>query len=367
MNMLHTILYNYMKVLIDLSILKNVHCGLGQVALNYGYFFRDDYQPSSEEQIYLLVPANYVGAFGTKVHYVRARKIYRILPWLIGHHFDVWHAIHQLSRYQPFAKNYILTIHDFNFVYEKTNKKVQHYLQKIQHKVNQANHIACISQFAKSETEKFVQVNNTPISVIYNGIERIDLQTAQPPTAIIPNSHFYFSIGEIKEKKNFHVLLDIMKHIPDYHLYLAGNDQTAYAAYIRKRIQDENICNVHLLGKISQEEKIWLYAHCEAFLFPSLFEGFGLPIVEAMLFEKPVVCSHETSLVEIGNQYVTYFPKDFDPNTSASLIQSAVKQHTALHGKQEQDYAHSFNWKQHLMAYLKLYRQLGTGSRGKIQ
>ena len=53
-----------MRILIDLSILKNVHCGLGQVALNYGYFFRDSYTPHPNEQIYLLVPSRFVGAFG---------------------------------------------------------------------------------------------------------------------------------------------------------------------------------------------------------------------------------------------------------------------------------------------------------------
>ena len=45
-----------MRILIDLSILKNVHCGLGQVALNYGYFFRDSYQPIAGEEITLMVP-----------------------------------------------------------------------------------------------------------------------------------------------------------------------------------------------------------------------------------------------------------------------------------------------------------------------
>ena len=109
-----------MRILIDLSILKNVHCGLGQVALNYGYFFRDSYVPQAGEQIYLLVPKASINAFGNKVHYIRARKIFRVMPWLTGIRFDVWHAIHQLSRYRPFTQNYVLTIHDLNFIYEKT-------------------------------------------------------------------------------------------------------------------------------------------------------------------------------------------------------------------------------------------------------
>ena len=225
-----------MNILIDLSILKNVNCGLGQVALNYGYYFRDAYEPCADEQIYLLVPKNFVGQFGHAVKYVVARKIYRLFPWLIGRRFDVWHAIHQLSRYTPFCRKYVLTIHDFNFVYEKQGHKIDKYLRKIQRKVDAADKIVCISQFAKRETEKFVQLHGKSIYVVYNGIERIDLQPDSRPSQVDATQPFVFTIGEVKEKKNFHVLLDMMSHLPQYQLYIAGKDATPYADAIRRHI-----------------------------------------------------------------------------------------------------------------------------------
>ena len=348
-----------MRILIDLSILKNVHCGLGQVALNYGYFFRDSYTPQPNEQIYLLVPSRFVGAFGDKVKYIIAHKIYRVFPWLIGKRFDVWHAIHQLSRYRPVAKRYILTIHDFNFVYEKRGKKVEQYLKKIQKKAERAEKIVCISEFARQETKRYLQIGKKSIDVIYNGIERIDLQQELVPAQVAPQKPYLFTIGECKEKKNFHVLLDIMQYLPQYQLYIAGNDHTEYADRMRATIAAKGIQNVHLLGLVSPKEKVWLYRHCAAFVFPSLFEGFGLPIVEAMLFRKPVICSQETSLIEIGGKHVQFFEKGYPPKESAELIERAM-QTKADRQEAAYQYAISFSWEHHLSSYLLLYRTLAS-------
>lgn len=345
-----------MRVLIDLSILKNIHCGLGQVALNYGYFFRDRYVPQENEQIYLLVPKSYVGAFGDKVQYIVAHKIYRILPWLIGIRFDVWHAIHQLSRFRPFARHYVLTIHDFNFMYEKSGPKTQKYLRMIQRKADKADCITAISQFAKTESEHFLDLKGKKVQVIYNGIERIDLKPEQAMPEV--QQPYLFSIGEIKEKKNFHVLLEMMRLLPGLQLYIAGKNNTPYADHIRAEIASRNITNVHLLGLVSEAQKVWLYRHCETFVFPSLFEGFGLPVVEAMLFDKPVICSNETSLTEIGGDHVTFFPKGYPAAESAQCIAAAKL--TPKQAEENKMYAHSFTWERHMQSYLAIYRELGA-------
>ena len=347
-----------MRILIDLSILRNIHCGLGQVALNYGYYFRDVYQPKEGEEITLMVPKKFMGAFGNKVKYVRSWKIYRVFPQWIAAKFDVWHAIHQLSRWDPNAVHYVLTIHDFNCVYEKQDQaRVRKYLTKIQRKVDWADRIVAISQFAKAETEKYMRLDGKKVEVIYNGIERIDLTPEKEPADI--RKPYLFSIGEIKEKKNFHVLVEMMKKMPEYQLYIAGNNNTPYAQTIEKMLREKGVTNMHLIGKVSAEEKVWLYRHCEAFVFPSLFEGFGLPVVEAMLFRKPVICSHETSLVEIGNKHVSFFEKGYPAEASAELIRRAISQTTPEQLNEAFDYATSFSWRAHMDAYLELYRSFG--------
>ena len=346
-----------MRILIDLSILKNVHCGLGQVALNYGYFFRDTYQPVEGEEIYLLVPKTFVGAFGNRVHYIVARKIYRIMPWLTGKRYDVWHAIHQLSRYTPFARHYVLTIHDYNFVYEKQGPKAEAYLRKIRAKVNCADAIAAISRFTREEIARYTDTDK-PVQVIYNGIERIDLREEEAMPEV--KKPYIFSIGEIKPKKNFHVLVEMMRYLPELQLYIAGNNNTPYAKEIERLIACYNLNNVHLLGIVSEAQKVWLYRHCEAFVFPSLFEGFGLPVVEAMLFRKPVICSDKTSLSEIGEGHVTFFEDTYPAESSAHLIQRTIRDTSPETLEEAYRYALSFDWKKHMETYLTLYRSFGT-------
>ena len=149
-----------------------------------------------------------------------------------------------------------------------------------------------------------------------------------------------------------------MRQLPDLQLYVAGNNSTPYAEQIEQMIAQKGVKNMHLLGKVSAEEKVWLYRHCEAFVFPSLFEGFGLPVVEAMLFRTPVICSHETSLIEIGGKHVSFFEKGYPAEASAQLIRQAIETSTEKRLDDAYAYATSFSWTHHMQAYLSLYRSL---------
>ena len=71
--------------------------------------------------------------------------------------------------------------------------------------------------------------------------------------------------------------------------------------------------NVIIVGPVTENEKVWYYKNCEAFLFPSIAEGFGSPVVEAMFFGKPVFLSSEGSLPEIGGNAAYYF-LSFEPS-----------------------------------------------------
>lgn len=353
-----TLLVRMKKVLVDLSILKHLNCGLGQVAYNYATYF-GKHASEFDFEIHLLVPKSYVGSFGDDVYYHVSREIYTIFPFLLPK-FDVWHSIHQLSRFKPSRRSTknILTIHDLNFLYEKEGASLDKYTQRLQKKINRASRLLCISQFAKNDVVNYFHPQKD-IEVLYNGVEALSASDEKQPHLPEPDKKFLFTIGQIMPKKNFHVLLDAMKRLPDYTLYLAGKNTTEYADMIRNRIQDEAISNVYLLGEILHSEKIWLYNHCEAFVFPSLFEGFGLPIIEAMFFGKPVISSDRTSLKEIGSDHV-FFMDTFEPDHIASKIKEAIaafQQHPDLAIRNE-EYARSFSYDKHLGRYVEIYREL---------
>lgn len=348
------------KLLVDLSILKNTHCGLGQVALNYGKYFKDEHPSDSEFEVYLLVPKSFVGFFGNEVNYITVNWWRKHFLSLIPR-FDVWHAIHQLSHFKPTNKNtkYILTIHDVNFMYEKREKKQQKMLKKLQVKINRADQTVFISHFAKQDTERFLKLKNKKVDVILNGVEQLDGGKAKKPSFITTDKPFFFSIGEIKKKKNFHVLLPLMKLFPEKELYIAGRTGGDYTEEIKSIIESQGITNVHLVGMVSNEERIWLYKNCEAFLFPSLFEGFGLPIIEAMAFGKPVFSSQETSLKEIGGN-CAFFWNNFEAEHMKSVIDSNLQlfyQRPEL-STRNINYARSFSYAKHMKEYVEIYSKL---------
>ncbi|NDV47866.1 glycosyltransferase family 1 protein [Paludibacter sp. 221] len=350
------------KVLIDLSILKHRYCGTGQVALNYGKYFKENYFADKEDyQVYLLVPKNMIGEFGNEVKYLSINAVRKYFP-IFFPKFDVWHAMQQLSPYKPVhsATKFILTIHDFNFMYEKKSlKKQNRYLKQIQKKVTRADRIVCISEFTKKEAEKYANLGGKKIDVIYNGIEFLDEKQAIKPAFVTSDKPFFFTIGQVKKKKNFHVLLPLMKLFPEKELYICGRDAGGYAEEIRNKIKAENIQNVHLTGIISDNERIWMYKNCEAFLFPSLFEGFGLPVIEAMLFGKPVFSSAETSLKEIGDKHA-FFWNSFDAGEMKKLIdENLEKYNNSASAKEESiSYAKSFSYTNHLQQYINIYKTI---------
>lgn len=351
------------RLLVDLSSLDDLYHGYGQISMNYGNYFKVHYKrETAPYELTLLVPDNFSGAFGNEVKYLSSSN------WLRRHcryyfpKFDIWHAIHHMSRFKPYSKTtkYIYTIHDINFMlseYEETNK-VEQNVRRVTRNIDRATLLVAISNFTKREISERFDIKGKPFTMIYNGVEQLTAKRAIEPKRNIKKP-FFFSISAFREKKNFHLLLDVMKLFPDKNLYLAGNNNTDYGTFIKERIAKESIGNVHLLSKVSEEEKVWLYANCEAFLFPSTFEGFGLPIIEAMQFGKPVFSSKETSLKEIGGS-CAYFWDTLTPQAMKQTIDNNLENfyQTPELADIERRYAETFSYQTYFEKYDAIYHEL---------
>lgn len=347
------------RILIDLSILRHPMCGLGQIGLNYGRWYQSHASELADRlDITLLVPKNYIGAFGNEVHYLKRNDVRRQFPWTMPF-FDIWHAINQNSAFRPKSRRtrYILTIHDVNFLYEKTPKKQVQYGRRLQEKCDRASELAFISRFAHDDTRRFIDLKDKPVHIIYNGVEDLTVGTKEAPSKErtgfdIEQGKFFLALGEVKEKKQIHRLLPLMERFPDYHLVVAGNDGTEYAAGLRQQLPSHP--NVHIIGMVSDAERRWLYAHCTGLLFPSIAEGFGLPVIEAMQWGKPVFCSDKTSLPEIGSTHAHYFT-DFDPDRMAAVVSEGLKSFTEERADEERAYAATFSYEKHMQQYIDLF------------
>ena len=318
------------------------------------------YVPGHIELHYYL-PRNLLGIFGEKIKYITQLSLDKFFHRkAVG--FDIWHSTTTISWYMPADKKtkFIFTLHDINFIIEnpESEKSNQRTLSRIQKRIDRADHIIVISEFSLSQAKKYLNLSNKPISVIYPGCS---FNTEAPGTetpAYLPGKNFLFSIGLIEKRKNFHVVIPLLKN-NDYEYVIAGIKTYDYKETILQEAKKYGVEDrVIFAGGISEEEKAWYYQHCTAFMFPSFAEGFGSPVVEAMYYGKPVFLSRETSLPEIGGEHAYYF-SSFDEEQMQKEFTAGMK-HYELHQPQEKikQHARKFSYDTMSQKILALYESL---------
>ncbi len=348
---------NKKKVLICLDRLKLLNCGLGQVSLNFGREILK--QQSQDYDIVFMLPKKGFKEFEERANYIKL-NIFKSIFARYMRHYDLCHVPHQLPSYKfgPSDKN-ILTIHDLNFILTKSVYKSERYLKDVQKNIYKSDAIVFISDFTKEMAYRYLDIPKTKrIEVIHNGVVIPDKSDIRPKW--LPDKKVLFSIGQFLDKKNFHVLLPFIQQLSDdYILVIAGENQTAYGNKLRNKIKEMGIVDrVIFPGGISEEEKGYLFHNCTAFLFPSIAEGFGLPVIEAMLCSKPVFCSDKTSLREIGSEFA-FFWTDFDVEHMVKVYENGMKLiENSNHITKQKEYAESYTYKKNVEKYFKIYNRL---------
>ena len=291
---------------------------------------------------------------------LQRKKIFRIQK-----KYDLWHSLNQNSKIEPFHKMpYLTTIHDVIFMEEglMTEKDKQDRIQRLQTKIERSNAIVYISEYAKNSTNKYFTIpDRVEQHVIYNGTplmaEYKSVTLQNPPN---PNKPFLFTIGQFREKKNFHTLIGMLSHLKDFRLVIAGDYNMSYKKVIQNEIEKYKLGDrVFFPGKISEEEKHYYFQNCRAFVFPSLHEGFGLPPLEAMTYGKPVFLANRTSLPEIGGEQAFYWDH-FDPEYMATVVLNGLEssEKDPEFTKKITAHAAKFNWSQTAKKYLKVYTSI---------
>ena len=327
------------KILIDFEKIKDPFSGLGQFCAHLKMNFDksstilDYWKPGKFQKL--------------------AKKIPFILP-----RCDVFHAVHQDSPYMPWSNKtkYILTIHDLNALYESSNFGTgEFYKRNLQKKIDRASVVTFISKFTADEVARNFKIDQSKTQVIYNGIS---LGTDVSVPELIPDGKFIFSVGTVLPKKNFHVLIDFLKLVPDFKIILAGTTFHAYAKDMQKRINDEGLSDrFFLIGTISEPHKVWYYQHASAFVFPSLLEGFGLPVAEAMSMGLPLFISDKTSLPEVGGGDAYYFTS-FDSQSMRDVFISGMNDFTPDKKRRLIERSKIFDWSKAADQYLEIYNRL---------
>lgn len=354
------------NILIDLYKIKVPYSGLGQFSLNFGNEILSSQQ--DDFTINFLLPRNNKTNFiGKNISYVNTSFLKRYFP-STNKKYAIWHSLQQFPSFLPNKRTtWILTIHDLNFLIEKNQKKSDKYLSRLQKNVDKADYITTISEFTKGEIQKYLNLGEKEVFVIHNGVASgAGIQKDKP--SFMNEEKYFFSIGIFNKKKNFKVLLPLMNYFPEHKLIIAGNKDTSYGREVEREILKLNLEDrIILPGKVSSSNKQWLYANCEAFLFPSLAEGFGMPVIEAMYEGKPVFLSKATSLPEIGGKLAFYFD-EFNAEKMANLIRSKleyVANNKVVFEAQLKKHASKFSWDNCMSEYLNLYRKIELTTHNK--
>lgn len=298
--------------------------------------------------------------FGSFFNYKKYSSLSRYPLFRISKNYDLWHSLNQNTKIEPRKKMpYLMTVHDVHFVDERSGDDRK---ARFCEKLERCDALVYISNFAKENTHRHFKVPKIPEYVIYNGNT---IQETEIPENYLPEfvqkRPYLFNIGEMTARKNTHTLVEMLAFLPNFDLILAGNSNKKYVEKVKETIAGHALENrVHILGKVSELEKKYYLNNCEAFVFPSLREGFGIPPIEAMSFGKPVFLSNSTSLPEIGGDHAFYWDH-YEPHYMAETLQNAL----AVYGRDKErlskdykDHANSFSWEKTARQYLKVYKSL---------
>lgn len=351
-----------LKIFLESHNIKNLNFGFGQFNYHLIKALSKEAPKNYTITLYAKDIKTLEAEFGNRFTYKKYHAISRYPAFRIKKKYNLWHSLNQNTKIEPFYNiPYLLTIHDVNFMEELTGDKLEKRIALFTKKLHRSTAITYISNYAKAMTHKYFEVPNVKEYVIYNGGPDTDINKNYTTPDFLPNRPFLFSIGEVLKKKNFHVLVEMMLHLPNKQLLIAGKNTTEYAREISNLIAELGIANrVHLLGKISENDKNYYYKHCEAFVFPSLREGFGIPPIEAMNFGKPVFLANKSSLPEVGGKHAFYW-NNFD----AIYMSNTYKKGLETYHKNPADnaakiiaHAKSYSWEHTAKQYVEVYKSL---------
>ncbi|WP_199621707.1 glycosyltransferase family 4 protein [Paenibacillus alkalitolerans] len=214
-----------------------------------------------------------------------------------------------------------------------TLSELSHRKRFYQELCEKADAVICISKFTKDSILEKFQISRERINVVHIGIqERFNIDSLEHAMSILKrhslaNKVYGFYPANFWPHKNHRMLLVafsmLLDKFPDLKLHLVftgslWNEKSVINDAIRQmKLQDR----VHYLGYLSDAELSVVLSGASFVIFPSLFEGFGIPIAEAMTFGKPVLCSNTTSLPEVAGEAALYF----DPRKPDSIMQSIEK------------------------------------------
>ncbi|WP_264521907.1 glycosyltransferase family 4 protein [Flavobacterium sp. N1994] len=246
-------------------------------------------------------------------------RLYFISNDIKNHSIEIYHG---LSGELPIGLNNktkkIVTIHDLIFIrypnlYGFFDRKI--YFWKFRYAAKKADLVIAISEQTKKDIVDFLKINPAKIKVIYQGCQDVFKKeyTLEEKKAVVEKHNlpekFILNVGTIEERKNLFTIAKSIKDI-DIPLVIIGK-KTSYYNEIHQYIIDHKMeKRVYHLSKLDNKELAIIYQLATIFVYPSIFEGFGIPIIEALYSKTPVITTKSGVFPEAGGPDSIYINPD---------------------------------------------------------
>lgn len=243
----------------------------------------------------------------------------------MSHPMDIIH-----SHYRPFhvashmSCGKILTIHDLiPLLYPQWYGSQYDYFDiAIRQCAKEMDVVIAVSECTKRDIIKYYNIPEDKIKVVYNGLfptKFFDRYETGEAVAGLEGEKFLLTVSGVGPHKNqrrlVEAFLHFKRHNPWSGIKLVLTGPVRRYDVVRDILQEHGGLEKDIVftGFVTDKQLIWLYQNAEAFLYTSLYEGFGLPILEAMSVGKAVICSNTSSMPEVGGEAVEYCnPQDVE-------------------------------------------------------
>ena len=293
------------------------------------------------------------------------------VQWVTGH-LDLFHSPDFVLPPVNGRIPTLLTVHDLSFVHFPhvfPERLVSYLNQVVPWSIGRATHILADSEATRQDLLTIWQVPPEKVTVLYSGVherfrpvEDVGVITAVRQKYQLQDWPYILSVGTLQPRKNYQMLIRAFAPLADkvpHHLVISGGKGWLYDEMLAEVARQGLTDRVHFIGFVDDADLPTLYSAADLFVFPSLYEGFGLPLLEAMGCGTAVLTSNSSSLPEVAGMAAQQLsPQDeaawtktihnllLDDDFRHQLVQAGLVQ------------AQQFSWHDSAQKLLKIYQQL---------